>query len=115
MVRVRAAIHSATGPWGPWGRTSYIDISHLLVLCHMDLHMRNFILDANIAKGKLWLQVVDWENAGAFPPWLEYAHCMALWADAAREEARPPKFSNASEHSFFVSSWISRVLGSERY
>jgi hypothetical protein len=28
----------------------------------MDLHMRNFILDANIAKGKLWA------NAGRFPP-----------------------------------------------
>jgi hypothetical protein len=45
-----------------WSRTPYIDISHLLVLFHMDLHMRNFILDANIAKGKLWA------NAGRFPP-----------------------------------------------
>jgi thiamine kinase-like enzyme len=51
----------------------------------MDLHMRNFVVDA---EGKIW--IIDWANAGAFPPWLEYAH-MVLWADAAREEFHPPK------------------------
>jgi len=34
--------------------------------------LRPLVLDA---KGTLWL--VDWANAGAFPPWMEYAH-MAL-------------------------------------
>jgi thiamine kinase-like enzyme len=51
----------------------------------MDLHMRNFLVDA---EGRIW--IIDWANAGAFPPWLEYAH-MAIWADAARKEFRPPK------------------------
>jgi thiamine kinase-like enzyme len=75
-------MHCATGVVP---RIPKFDISCPLVLCHMDPHMRNFILDV---KGTLWL--VNWANSGAFPPWLEYAH-MALWADAAREEVRPPK------------------------
>ncbi|KAF8961533.1 kinase-like domain-containing protein [Flammula alnicola] len=61
------------------------DTSHPLVLCHMDLHMRNIIVDRN---GTPW--IVDWANAGAFPPWLEYAH-MVLWGKAAREETCAPK------------------------
>ena len=42
-------------------RIPKFDTSHPLVLCHMDLHMRNLILDA---KWKLWF--VDWESAGGF-------------------------------------------------
>ena len=61
------------------------DASHPLVLCHMDLHMRNLVVDRS---GRLW--VIDWANAGAFPPWFEYAQ-MVIWGGAAREEARPPK------------------------
>jgi len=61
------------------------DASHPLVLCHMDLHMRNLVVDRS---GRLW--IIDWANAGAFPPWLEYAQ-MVIWGGAAREEARPPK------------------------
>jgi thiamine kinase-like enzyme len=51
----------------------------------MDLHLRNFLVDV---EGRIW--IIDWANAGAFPPWLEYAHT-ATWANAARKEFRPPK------------------------
>jgi hypothetical protein len=79
---VLAAIHSASGVVARYPKFTS---SHPLTLCHMDLHMRNFVVDA---EGRIW--IIDWANAGAFPPWLEYAH-MALWANAARDEARPPK------------------------
>ncbi|KAK0438140.1 uncharacterized protein EV420DRAFT_1651585 [Desarmillaria tabescens] len=39
------------------------DASHPPVLCHMDLNMRNIIVDK---RGDVWL--VDWGMAGAFPP-----------------------------------------------
>jgi hypothetical protein len=42
-----------------------------LVICHMDLHMRNIILDQN---QKLWL--IDWSNAGFYPPYFEVAVVM---------------------------------------
>ncbi|KXN91533.1 hypothetical protein AN958_00555, partial [Leucoagaricus sp. SymC.cos] len=79
-----AGIHDSLG-FLPHPPIPKFDISHPLVLCHMDLHMRNFVVDSH---GKLW--IIDWENAGAFPPWLEYAQ-MTVWANAARPEARPPK------------------------
>ncbi|KIM36191.1 hypothetical protein M413DRAFT_449371 [Hebeloma cylindrosporum] len=62
------------------------DTSHPLVLCHMDLHMRNFIIDKS---GKLWL--IDWANAGAFPPWLEYAQMVVWGSETVREAAKAPK------------------------
>ncbi|KIM36183.1 hypothetical protein M413DRAFT_321229 [Hebeloma cylindrosporum] len=77
-----AFIHARQGIMYPCPK---FDASHPLVLCHMDLHMRNFVVDGS---GKLW--IIDWANAGAFPPWLEYAQ-MVLWGRAARAEARPPK------------------------
>jgi len=79
----RAAMHAETALMLQCPK---FDVSHPLVLCHMDLHMRNMILDGD---GRLWF--IDWANAGTFPPWLEYAQ-MVLWGKAAREEARPPKF-----------------------
>ncbi|KAL0953441.1 hypothetical protein HGRIS_004674 [Hohenbuehelia grisea] len=78
-----AACHNESG-----GKTTTIprfDASHPLVLCHMDLHVRNFVVDK---QDGLWL--IDWANAGAYPAWLEYAQLTA-WGDAAREDRRPPK------------------------
>ncbi|KAF5310698.1 hypothetical protein D9619_007913 [Psilocybe cf. subviscida] len=49
------------------------DRTQSLVVCHMDLNMRNILIDR---KGIPW--VIDWEQAGAFPPWLEYAQA-AIW------------------------------------
>ncbi|KAH6914575.1 kinase-like domain-containing protein [Coprinopsis sp. MPI-PUGE-AT-0042] len=42
-----------------------------LVLCHMDFHQDNFILDKD---GKVWM--IDWGFAGAYPAWMEYAHIL---------------------------------------
>ena len=39
-----------------------------LVMCHMDLHTRNIILDG---QGRVWL--VDWDYAGAYPVFFEEA------------------------------------------
>ena len=38
-----------------------------LVMCHMDLHLQNLILDN---AGKLWL--IDWDCAGFYPEYFEY-------------------------------------------
>ena len=38
------------------------------MFCHIDLHLRNIILDLD---GKLWL--IDWSNAGFHPPYFEVA------------------------------------------
>lgn len=56
-----------------------------LVLCHGDLHHRNILLDE---AGRVWL--VDWGNAGVYPPWWEYVHA-AIWKDAARLSSCLPK------------------------
>lgn len=48
--------------------TSFTGQFRNLVMCHMDLHMRNLILDRD---GKLWL--IDWANAGFYPPYFEVA------------------------------------------
>lgn len=61
------------------------DVSHPLVLCHMDLNMRNIIVDR---RGDVWL--IDWGMAGAFPSWFDYANLVAF-ARAARKEWRLPK------------------------
>ena len=39
-----------------------------LVMCHLDIHLRNLILDG---QGKLWL--IDWGFSGAYPPYFEFA------------------------------------------
>ncbi|TBU24441.1 kinase-like protein [Dichomitus squalens] len=44
------------------------DATHPLVLCHMDIHPRNILIDKN---GTPWL--IDWGVAGVYPPWFEYA------------------------------------------
>jgi thiamine kinase-like enzyme len=65
---------SAAGRYDSWGcipkELDYprFDLSQPLVLCHMDLHMRNILVDR---EGVLWL--IDWEMAGAYPRWMEYA------------------------------------------
>lgn len=40
-----------------------------LVMCHLDIHLRNLILDG---QRKLWL--LDWAFAGAYPPYFETAN-----------------------------------------
>ena len=44
------------------------DATHPLVLCHMDIHPRNIVIDK---AGTPWL--VDWGVAGVYPTWFEYA------------------------------------------
>lgn len=44
------------------------DDSQPLVLCHMDLHLKNIIYDHKT--GKLW--IIDWAYAGAYPAWFDY-------------------------------------------
>ncbi|KIM36194.1 hypothetical protein M413DRAFT_321342 [Hebeloma cylindrosporum] len=78
-----AFIHMRTGVVAQCPK---FDASHPLVLCHMDLHMRNFIVDT---RGKLWL--IDWESAGAFPAWLEYAQMVCWGSPGVRAAAQAPK------------------------
>ncbi|PIL33063.1 hypothetical protein GSI_04512 [Ganoderma sinense ZZ0214-1] len=44
------------------------DASYPLVLCHMDIHPRNVLIDE---AGTIWL--LDWGYAGMYPVWFEYA------------------------------------------
>ena len=44
------------------------DATYPLVLCHMDIHPRNILVDK---LGTPWL--VDWGFAGMYPAWFEYA------------------------------------------
>lgn len=46
-----------------------------LVMCHLDIHPRNLILDS---QGKLWL--LDWAFSGAYPPYFETANL--IWRGA---------------------------------
>jgi hypothetical protein len=39
-----------------------------LVMCHMDIHTRNLIVDE---QKRVWL--IDWANAGMYPPYFETA------------------------------------------
>ncbi|TFK17310.1 hypothetical protein FA15DRAFT_605358, partial [Coprinopsis marcescibilis] len=64
------------------GKLSYpvipkFDRSRPLRMCHMDLNMRNVVVDS---WGKVWL--IDWERAGAYSEWMKYA-LWVLWSDAA--------------------------------
>jgi thiamine kinase-like enzyme len=45
---------------------SFIDKLRPLVLCHLDIHTHNVIVDK---QGSLWL--LDWEFAGGYPPYFE--------------------------------------------
>ena len=62
------------------------DASLPLVLCHMDLHVQNLIVDKN---GRLW--TIDWENGGALPPCLEYAEMVISGSQSVCEAACAPK------------------------
>jgi thiamine kinase-like enzyme len=42
-----------------------------LVMCHLDIHMQNLVLDYD---GNLWL--LDWAFSGAYPPYFETANIM---------------------------------------
>jgi Phosphotransferase enzyme family len=46
-----------------------------LVMCHMDLHLHNLMVDG---AGKLWL--VDWDCAGFYPEYFDYV-CLKNYAD----------------------------------
>ncbi|KAF8876448.1 kinase-like domain-containing protein [Mucidula mucida] len=76
--------HRRTGRLEPQNYPTF-DATQPLVLCHMDLNMRNIMVDRN---GEVWL--VDWGMAGAFPPWLEYAN-LVLFSRAAIPARRLPK------------------------
>ena len=69
-LRCRIHHHKLSGWLMPCPK---FDTTHPLVLCHMDIHPRNIIVDAN---GAPWL--VDWGVAGAYPPWFEYAAIAVL-------------------------------------
>ncbi|KAF8916634.1 kinase-like domain-containing protein [Mucidula mucida] len=81
---VLVGMHIHSGKFEPHLYPTF-DASQPLVLCHMDLNMRNIIVDR---KGEVWL--VDWGMAGAFPPWFEYAN-LVLFSRAAIPERRLPK------------------------
>ncbi|KAK7051230.1 hypothetical protein VNI00_004730 [Paramarasmius palmivorus] len=66
-------------------RYSTFDSSCPLVLCHFDLHMRNILVDKNY---RVWL--IDWDHAGAYPPWFEYTN-LASWANAPHPLYRLPR------------------------
>ncbi|PIL33062.1 hypothetical protein GSI_04511 [Ganoderma sinense ZZ0214-1] len=64
-LRCRIHTHRLSGWLIP---CSKFDATYPLVLCHMDIHPCNVIIDAS---GTPWL--LDWGAAGAYPPWFEYA------------------------------------------
>lgn len=50
----------------PYRRESFDD-SEPLVLSHLDLNLRNVMVDKD---GRLW--IIDWSWSGYYPPWFEY-------------------------------------------
>ncbi|PCH35668.1 hypothetical protein WOLCODRAFT_145905 [Wolfiporia cocos MD-104 SS10] len=50
------------------------DSSLPLVLTHLDLNLRNLIIDHD---SRVWL--IDWEHAGFYPQWFEYAAMLNGW------------------------------------
>ena len=54
-------------PEGDPRRNQTFDDSEPLVLSHLDLNLRNIMIDP---EGRVW--IIDWEWAGYWPPWFEY-------------------------------------------
>ena len=50
----------------PLDEFTFIDYLHPLVMCHLDVHTHNIIVDG---QGCLWL--LDWESAGGYPHYFE--------------------------------------------
>ncbi|KZF24945.1 phosphotransferase enzyme family protein [Xylona heveae TC161] len=64
-----------------------------LVMCHMDLHIRNIILDD---EGKIWL--IDWTFAGMYPPYFEMAVLVRQgWAQYFQDALRLLKYEQYNE------------------
>ncbi|KAI0074919.1 kinase-like protein [Panus rudis PR-1116 ss-1] len=58
----------------PESRRVEFDSSMPLVLTHLDLHTTNIIIGDD---GRVWL--IDWEYAGFYPQWFEYASMRDGW------------------------------------
>ena len=56
----------STSPDDPYRKVPFDD-SEALVLSHLDLNLRNMIVDKD---GRLW--IIDWAWSGYYPPWFEY-------------------------------------------
>ncbi|KAH6914557.1 kinase-like domain-containing protein [Coprinopsis sp. MPI-PUGE-AT-0042] len=86
-------------------------ISPPLVLCHMDFHEDNFLLDED---GKVWM--IDWGFAGAYPAWMEYAHMLlrfpAYWKPRLRDRLKAWFLVGNFQKHFWdhvsVMGWINR-------
>ncbi|KAF5311015.1 hypothetical protein D9619_007909 [Psilocybe cf. subviscida] len=61
------------------------DRTHPLVICHMDLNMRNIMVDR---KGIPW--IIDWGEAGVYPTWFEYCRATCWIRPSASPEWRAP-------------------------
>jgi thiamine kinase-like enzyme len=59
------------------GQKGFRGLFSRLVMCHMDLHPRNVILDS---QGNAWL--IDWEYAGMYPPYFETATVLRYGREA---------------------------------
>jgi serine/threonine protein kinase len=51
-----------------WNQSTFKGQFKRLVMCHMDLHEQNLLIDSH---GKIWL--IDWAFAGMYPPYFETA------------------------------------------
>lgn len=66
--RMRTRVYNHMRLGGMIAPLPKFDATHPLVLCHMDIHPRNILVDK---AGMPWL--IDWGIAGVYPPWFEYA------------------------------------------
>ncbi|KAH6908537.1 kinase-like protein [Coprinopsis sp. MPI-PUGE-AT-0042] len=73
-------------------RIPIFDRSYPLVLCHMDLHRHNLMIEKST--GRLW--VLDWAFAGAYPPWFEYVIGYDLDAPGGLRKRQPDLWDWAS-------------------
>ena len=60
--------------WPPESSWAVFDSSLPLVLTHLDIHPNNIIIGDD---GRVWL--IDWEFAGFYPQWFEYASMREGW------------------------------------